>query len=252
MKPKKIKHFATEAALCSAFVAALDDRWTPFAETAGWDLLLVRVADGFQIGVQAKLRLNPFVLAQALDETRYSVTNPGPDCRAVLVPWGEVQVGISYLCAYVGVTVLRMEPPHVNRYKPTWSRRFEPALPEGKNHSDSNWFEQAPTKRCKLPEYVPDVVAGKPSPVQLTEWKICALKIAVLLEKNGHVTRADFRHIGIDHRRWISPGTEWLSAGGVGFVPGRRFPNFRGQHPVVFEQIKADAHKWMPKQELLL
>lgn len=62
------KPFPTEAALCAAFIAAIDKRaWTPYAETAGWDILLVRKVDGFQIGVQAKLVFNLDVVNQAID-----------------------------------------------------------------------------------------------------------------------------------------------------------------------------------------
>lgn len=87
--PKKTAPFKTEADLCAAFIAAIGDDWTSFAETAGWDILLVRKDDGFQIGIQAKLKLNTFVLAQTLDQYRYSVDSPGPDCRAILVPADE-------------------------------------------------------------------------------------------------------------------------------------------------------------------
>lgn len=62
--PKKLKPkmFKTEADLCAAFIASIDSRWTPYAETAGWDILLVRHADGFQIGIQAKQKMNTEVV----------------------------------------------------------------------------------------------------------------------------------------------------------------------------------------------
>ena len=57
--------FATEAALCQAFVEwAAPQGWIAYAETAGWDLLLV-APSGHQMGVQAKLSLNAKVIAQA-------------------------------------------------------------------------------------------------------------------------------------------------------------------------------------------
>ena len=54
---KREKPYPTEVALCSAFIAAVPREWTAYAETAGWDILLVRKADGFQIGVEAKLKI---------------------------------------------------------------------------------------------------------------------------------------------------------------------------------------------------
>lgn len=99
--------------------------------------------------------------------------------------------------------------------------------------------------RHKLPEYVPDVPAGASAPLQLTAWKICAIKIAVTLEKQGYVTRQDFKHHGIDYRRWIAPEYRWLVAGDGRYTRGDRFPDFKKQHPVVYKQIKADAKKWM-------
>jgi hypothetical protein len=80
--------FATEVALCSAFIACVDKRvWCPYPETAGWDILLVRRSDGFQIGIQAKLRLGLDVINQAIESRgSWHSTAPGPDCRAVLVP----------------------------------------------------------------------------------------------------------------------------------------------------------------------
>lgn len=237
----KQKLFTSEAALCAAFIASIGKDWTAYAETQGYDILLARVADGLQVGVQAKLRLTPMVLAQALEtESRHGVHRPMPDYLAVLVPWDAVAVGMTYLCAHVGVTVVRMPA----RGRP------EPPLP-GMRHTDDDWYERIPAKRCKLPEYVPDVAAGARSPLQLTQWKISALKIAVLLEVNGAVTRGDFRHVGIDHRRWIAPGNDWLQLGGAGWVAGKRMPDFRRQHPTVYEQIKSDIAKWSPQRGLL-
>ena len=58
-KPKKTAPFKTEADLCTAFARCVDKRdWIIFNETAGWDILLVRKADGFQIGIEAKLKLS--------------------------------------------------------------------------------------------------------------------------------------------------------------------------------------------------
>src|SRR6185312_7545021 len=71
---KRAPLFDTEAAMCAAFSEwAQGQGWTPYAETAGFDILLVH-GDGTQIGVQAKLRFNTAVLAQILSGTDWGWT----------------------------------------------------------------------------------------------------------------------------------------------------------------------------------
>ena len=246
-KPKKEKPFKTEVELCARFIAAIGPEWVAYPETCNWDALLVRKADGFQIGVQAKLKLNTDVINQAIEDGHsYRAESPGPDCRAVLVPWGDGG-GLSKICAYAGLTIIRVAAPGpVDKYVAMYAKTFEPPLPTKKNPSwGEHWFEQAPLRRHELPEYVPDVAAGASAPLQLTDWKISAMKIAVTLERRGHVTRQDFKHHGIDYRRWIAPGYGWLVAADGRYTRGDRFPDFKRQHPVVYKQIEADAAKWM-------
>jgi hypothetical protein len=238
---KQPKHFATEADLCARFLSALPRGWTPYNETAGWDILLVRNSDGFQIGIQAKLKLNAEVIAQTLEDG-YWPCDAGPDCRAVLVPDG-VAGHFGKIAACLGLTVLQVRPP----YRPgVYGPAFTPDLPDERHDwAQRDWFEQCPVKRHELPEYVPDVAAGASAPLQLTKWKIAAIKIAVTLEQRGYVTRADFKQHRIDHRRWVAQG--WLKAKAGRYLAGQAAPNFKAQHPVVWEQIAADAVKWMPK-----
>lgn len=242
--------FESEVALCSAFIDAVDKRiWTPYAETAGWDILLARRADGFQIGVQAKLQFNVDVVVQAIEEYgHWSAAAAGPDCRAVLVPAGGIRK-LARVCDYIGVIVLSVYPQTSTRH---YGHRIEPGLPDRSDSyrgGGSAWHEWAPAERHKLPEYVPDVAAGAPSPLQLTEWKIKAIKIAVMLELRGAVSRRHFGELQIDHRRWIANG--WVILGNGGYIRGA-MPDFAKQHPKVYEKIKADAAKWMPKQADLL
>lgn len=239
----KTKHFASEAEMCVAFVDAVGPDWTVYAETAGWDILLVRSADGFQIGVEAKLRLNATVLTQALEQRHESF---GPDCRAVLVPYGT-DGGLEVVAEHCGLTVLRIGRRH--RWGGDKLFDFHPQLPRPTEGAlwGGQWHETCPLRRCPLPEYVPDVAAGKPAPVQLTNWKIAALKIAAMLEMTGSVTRADFKALGVDIRRWITPGYDWLRPEGGAFVAGDRMPSFSEQHPDVYAKVKADAPVWLPK-----
>lgn len=243
-----MKLFESESALCSAFIAAIDASvWTAYAETAGYDILLVRKIDGFQIGIEAKLSLNTLVISQALDEHgHWHVDREGPDCRAVLVPRGTVQQHMGRICCYVGLTVIEMQSKE--KYV---SETFYPTLPvEGQDFRTDKWFEQAPTKRCRLPDYVPDVPAGASAPLRLTDWKIKAIKLSIIIEKRGHATRSDFKHLQLDHRRWIAPGVEWLMIKDGLFLPGPRMPRFKKAHPKNYKQIKADFEKWVPKEKL--
>jgi hypothetical protein len=241
---KTPKPFAKEADLCAAFIEALPDSWTAYPETAGWDILLVRKKDGFQIGIQAKLRLNTDVINQAIDEYGYwSAADPGPDCRALLVPESK---GFARICQYLALVVITPSQPISYGPKATRSRwRFDPSLPEVGHYLAGDWPEWAPATRCKLPAYVPDVIAGASAPTQLTDWKIKALKLAVLLEKNGAVQRTDFKHLQLDHRRWVEG--RWLSiTPNGGFIAGSNWPDFKRAHPRVYVEIEADFEKWKP------
>lgn len=229
--------FKTEIDLCAAFIAAVPKEWTAYAETSGWDILLVR-SDGCQIGVEAKLKLNATVLVQAAED-RWSTDREGPDYRAVLVPQFEANK-LAALAPHCAITVIRFRgasPPHVR-----WTQ-FDPGLPDEKqSYSAEQWHELLPARRYKLPEYIPDVAAGASAPLQLTHWKISALRIAALLHTTGFLTRDDFKRQHIDIRRWISGG--WLKPENGAFVAGSYYPRFEKQHPVVWEQILADPLKW--------
>lgn len=239
--------------MCAEFVAALKEEkmgneWVAYAETGGWDILLVRRGDGAQIGVQAKLRFGLAVVNQAIEDHWGYLNREGPDYRAVLIPAGQ-NPGFDKICAYVGITVLTVKP---SPPKGVYYCRIEPPLPaiDGRyeHPTGSEWFELCPQRRHELPEYIPDVAAGASAPIQLTSWKIKAIKIAIILDLRGFVTRADFGTIKIDYRRWLAQG--WLRAGPDGWIRGA-IPDFRAQHPIVYEQIAADASKWLPPSLLL-
>lgn len=242
--------FASEAELCATFIKQLPKGWTAYAETAGFDILLVRAADGAQIGVEAKLTLNAKVVLQAVERTSYFYQNScGPDFRAVLVPYGRAGGELSQICRMLHVTVIEMKTKEVYLAQ-TWSpkKKFTPDLPEiGDHYRREEWADCAPWKRCKLPEYVPDVTAGASAPSTLSDWKISAIKICILVDRTGFVTRADFSQLKIDHRRFLDMG--WLQQSGERgkYVLGPYPLRLRDQHPSVFPQIEADFEKWCPK-----
>jgi hypothetical protein len=238
----KEQPFAKEADLCAAFIASLPKGWTAYPETGGFDILLVRAADGMQIGVEAKLKLNAKVIGQAAESTDfYSVAGPNPDCRAVLVPDG-VGGDLAEVCRLLGITVIRMRHgPEARHY----SSAFHPELPKiSANYWDAKgWYERCPAKRIELPDWIPDVVAGDSAPVALTHWKIGAIKLVITLQRRGYLTRQDFVHFRISMSRWTQE--RWLVKDGQGgWIAGPYLPDFKAQHPVNFDQIAADYEKW--------
>lgn len=243
--------FEKELHLCAAFIEALPEGWTAYPETADFDILLVH-ASGYQVGVEAKLRLNAKVIEQIIPSTASDFgfrEERGPDFRAVLVPEGAAG-GLSKVCAAIGITVIQCchpsdKSPYVRR------EEFRPRLPKQDpkwNWDDKHWHDWCPLKRCCVPEYVPDVSAGASAPATLSVWKIGAIKLVVLLERRGYLTRADFKHFDVSMTRWTAPWSGWLSKGETRgrWLRGPALPDFRAQHPVNFGEIEADFAKWNP------
>ncbi len=193
------KQFKTENDLCLAFIKwAADQGWTAYAETANFDILLVDRSTGEQIGVEAKLVPNVKVLYQAI---QYPGPD-GPDYRAVLTPdcSGEFQ----HLATCLGLICFKFMSvrygfsPHL---KPDqWQSNFRD------NYGVIYW---APHNRAELPPIVPDIRhAGTASPIQLTPWKLKALRLCAILGRRGWLDAEDFRMAAVDHRRWLISG--WL------------------------------------------
>mgnify|MGYP000400939457 CR=1 FL=1 len=243
---------ADSADLCADFIKTVskirNSDWIAYPETADWDILLVRRSDGLQIGIEAKLRLNLKVLSQALPSNSVWTQwrGDGPDCRAVLVPRGACNTEAAAIAKYLGITVIKMgSMPDEKAYFPNWDYVFYPQLPdEDRDSYDDDWFDFNPLIRCDLPEYIPDVGAGGSAPVKLTEWKIKAIRLSVLLEKRGYLTAADFKHFRCSMSRWTQGGLDycWLQRGSLRgqWVRGPNIPDFRAQHPVNYAEIEAD------------
>ena len=232
---KQEPHFRTEAELCSVFTGFVKtlQGWVAYAETAGWDILLAH-ADGTQIGIQAKLKLNLRVLEQTIEESRGRGAT-GPDFRAVLVPGTE---GSSVLIDALGINLIKSRRRYDGRFE------FEPGLLPNCYGDWQEWHYANPEKRHELPEFVPDVAAGVPGPSQLTKWKIAALRIVAVLEVRGYVTRADFRRYGVNHCRWVPSG--WLKLDELGRYTKGPNLNFAEKHPVMYPQILAEIAKDLP------
>ena len=105
---------------------------------------------------------------------------------------------------------------------------------------------------------MPDVPAGVPAPIQLTEWKISALKVLARIAISGWITRREISGFGIDPRRWTS-GDGWLVPKDGDPKRGGRWirgkcPAFDAQHPEVYARIKAEleADGPLPDEEYRL
>lgn len=259
---KAAPQFEKEADLVVAFGRATDrwnakagggdGIWTLYHETAGFDVLAAHSA-GYQIGIEAKLSLNPDVLLQVVPD-RYDGGFRGPDYRAVLVPRRCTGYRLGALASRLGVTVLTLRDSYWRPETFVYPADFdgweiEPGFPrEGEHeylHGDrwSNWL---PAERCRLPEYVPDVVGGKPSPLALTPWKIKAIKLMILLDKQGVVTRANMKALQISATRFCDPFNGFLAAAPSrgGYVRHASTPDLRRQHPVNYAEIEADYERW--------
>lgn len=222
---KSEPQYDSEAAMCSAFtIWAQQQGWIVYPETAGWDMLLVNRANQSQIGVQAKLRFNSTLIRQVLPGAgMWANVEYGPDCRAILLPKHDREVDDA------------MRTLGVISFSSMSGGGFRPKI-EGAVDFYGQWPAD---QRHPLPKHVPDVVAGASGPIQLTDWKVKALRLTAVLEVRGHLTRQDFRDVGVDFRRW--PASEWLIAGDEGrYVRGPKL-NVDRQHPTVFAEIRAEV-----------
>lgn len=259
----EIAEFPKESDLCTAFISQLPTGWVAYPETEGFDIVLLHTS-GAQIGVEAKLKLNTTVVLQAMPP-RFSSwrSDVGPDFRAILVPWGRSNPELESIAKRLGLTVIRMKSKElyqrIKNNRSVWSHhkdsKYDPELPFGKrrNHyyddGSEDWYDCCPWKRLTLPDYVPDVVAGRPAPVQLSQWKIKAIKILIILERRGYVTRNDFKELKIDPGRWMEARWGWLDKTEIRgrFCRGIRTPDYRKVHALNYQQIEADYDKWAPK-----
>jgi hypothetical protein len=252
------KLFAKEADLVAAFCGCIDPakwernaarapRWTAYHETAGWDLLLVHQVHDVQIGIEAKLSLNPKVLEQALPG--HWSGERGPDFRAVLVPEDGLQRHMCQIATHLGIVVITVRARRSWRANSAAGYEFSPELPDLQGrYRAGEWPDWCPTERCRLPEYVPDVSGGHASPIQLSIWKIKAIRLLVLLDRFGSVTRKDMAALEISPTRWTASFHGFLNHDPAlgAYVRNSRTPDLKAQHPVNFAQIEADIEKWLP------
>ncbi|GAB3305829.1 hypothetical protein [Luteimonas notoginsengisoli] len=271
MKAAEVKSaFPTEAALCDCFLESLRaiGGWTAYPETAGFDILAVYDKTGHQLGIEAKLALNAKVADQILPDHYMGYHDegvPGPDFRAVIVPCTTAaNAGIAKMLGILGVQV--WAPAREQRWTDgdlvdsfTFLRAFSrhtytdvhgKVVNADRRAHDTNdgpllawdmaWHDWNPPKRCELPEIVPCVRAGVPAPLQLTPWKIGALRVLADLELDGFVTAKSVRDCGVDARRFCA-SDGWLEQLGSGRWGRGKIPAFDQQHPEAYAELLAAA-----------
>lgn len=216
-------------------------RWTAYHEWAEWDLLMVHDS-GAQVGIEAKMTLNAKVLDQALPYMGHH-WDEGPDFRAVLVAREGLQNHLENIANHIGIVIIRASGQAPSEWSPKGRYNFNPTLPDFNfSYSCREWPAWYPARRHRLPDYVPDVTGGRAAPVKLTPWKISAIKLLILLEKRGFVTRADMKKLEISPTVWTQT---YLARGAPGcYVRCRYTPDFRAEHPKNFAEIEADFQRW--------
>jgi hypothetical protein len=221
----KTPAFASEADLCSAFIAWVAKNYPHlrcYAEWAGWDILLV-YPEGWQIGIQAKMRLNAAVILQSAPDCWHDGTR-GPDYRAILVPatngWSEVAERLGLVVFW----------PRSDYYE-SQGLEFYPDLLRRRTE---RWIDWNPATRHELPPCSTDSIAGSSAPVTLTAWKLVALDVLADLAVGGSITAKRIRALGIDPGRWTT--NCWLLPGDKSgdWVRGEKCPPFDMQHPTAF------------------
>jgi hypothetical protein len=152
-----------------------------YPECGGWDLVLVR--GQIQIGIQAKLRFNAHVLAQALCDSDH-----GPHYRAIACPISRSSrsdaVTIADRCRLLVLDMSR-DPKHW-LLVPPWLR-FRPAWRPAVRWRPFRW----PGKRLWLPPEVPDLPAGVPSPEVVGPWQLLVCEAEALARHRGWLAKAD-------------------------------------------------------------
>ncbi|GHB36037.1 hypothetical protein GCM10007094_27060 [Pseudovibrio japonicus] len=242
-KKRRKATFASESEMCTHFISKLPVEWIAYPEWGNWDILLVRHSDGFQIGIEAKLRLNAKVISQAA-ENAYQCDKPGPDCRAILIPKGS-NLDFQPVCNILSLQIIEIESE--SSKSPSTVNWYRPKLPNPDRASPAgNFKEFYPTERLELPEIIPIVEAGKPSPIKLTPWKIKAIKLDVLLKKHGVVTRKLFKALNLSTTLFLHSGNDWMRKGTARgeWERGANFPNFRAGCEENYDELEKRYKTW--------
>ncbi|QUS54184.1 hypothetical protein [Pseudovibrio brasiliensis] len=242
-KRRRKAEFASENEMCAHFISKLPEEWVAYPEWGNWDILLVRKSDGFQVGIEAKLRLSAKVISQSA-ETAYQADKPGPDCRAILIPKGS-NLDFQPVCNILQLQIIEIESE--TSKSPSTVNWYRPKLPNPDRASPAgNFKEFYPLERLELPEVIPVVEAGKPAPIKLTPWKIKAIKLDVILKKHGVATRKLFKALSLNTTLFLSSGNGWMLKGNARgeWLRGPNFPDFRMGCEENYDELEKRYKTW--------
>ena len=231
-KKRSTAKYKSENELCEAFIEIAElNGWTVYPETSNWDMLIIK--DGIQIGVEAKLRANLEVISQALPRRHSNHKKAaGPHYRAVLVPKSTKH--FVKACTGLGIYIFDLENVAL-------AKRFF-------NTPDQydKIFKWETNKLCWLPDYIPDVKAGVPSPISLTPWKQKALMLIAVADIKGYVTSADAKEIDIGFANFSKlylKQTDEKEGRRIKWVLKNCKKRPDKQHPRVYGEILANTKK---------
>lgn len=206
IKLKYKNPYISEKELCDVFIkCAKENGWKVYPETSGFDILIVK---DIQIGIQAKLKSNVEVLAQVIygqqqpSNIHYKYKNPSPHIRAVLVPHASSefkQVANALNIFVIEGAILTCD---IETMTPYYAKNIINIDGYNKKHLI------IPDKLCWVPEIEFDTPAGVKSPKSITEWKIKAVKICLLLHERGFITQQDFKDAKLSITLWHKK--KWL------------------------------------------
>lgn len=207
-KQKKFSNpYKLESELCNVLIQhARDNGWKVYPETSGFDILLAK--NGIQIGVQAKLKDNLEVLAQAIDWNNkysdYRYATAEPDIRAVLVPTASRD--FYKIASALGIYIIKGATLKWDHYRGTceWVGEIDRQTSLDKYNRK---YLTNPKKKCWTPDIEIDVPAGVKSPKQVTPWKVNSVRLCFLLRERGYLTSKDFKEVRVAISLWKD---KWL------------------------------------------
>ncbi len=212
----------SERELCDRFRAvAARGGLVVYPECSGWDMVAVRLDEAdSQLGIEAKLKPNLEVLAQACRNR--NTRGPNPRYRAVLVPLTPPEP-FRVLARELGIAVISMEALGAD-----FMRSRGDVEVENLRAICAQMKPHATTRPLWVPPYVPDLPAGVPSPRTVGPWRVNAARLCARLRAGETLTRADFTAHGINIARWLEKSRygAWLER-----VPGTKPARYMSRNP---------------------
>ncbi len=175
--------------------------WPVFPETSGYDMLLVATSEvqavgikaGDQVGVEGKTTGNLKLLTQIRPHPR---ATEGPHYHMAVIP--RALPDFDEIARAMGIMVTEACVSRWSGGKKVWDRSdFRYAL-----SFFPTYYRQYYSKSLWHPEVEVWVPPGVNSPKSVSPWKVKAVKLCLLAKKQGYITSADFRMLGVSMTLW--------------------------------------------------